>query len=92
VLDNWYKSDLDKKGVVLMVTTGKEGAVTGGKGFVEVRHAGRGARQQRVGRLAARAAAAPRHAAARAPQRGRRLCPQPASSSVLTHPHPRPLP
>jgi hypothetical protein len=36
VLDNWYKSDADKKGVVLMVTTGKEGAVTGGKSFVEV--------------------------------------------------------
>lgn len=34
VLDNWYGSATDKKGVVLMVTTNKEGAVTGGKGFV----------------------------------------------------------
>lgn len=34
-LENWYGSDTDKKGVVLMVTTAKEGAVTGGAGFLE---------------------------------------------------------
>ncbi len=36
VLDSWYKNDIDKKGLVLMVTSGKEGAVTGGKAFVSV--------------------------------------------------------
>ncbi|KAI8475847.1 MAG: hypothetical protein J3K34DRAFT_403008 [Monoraphidium minutum] len=34
-LENWYGKDVDKKGVVLMVTSGKEGAVTGGAGFVD---------------------------------------------------------
>ena len=37
-LDNWYPgAAADKKGVVLMVTASKEGAVTGGKAFLEVR-------------------------------------------------------
>lgn len=35
VLENWYGSDVDKKGVVLMVTTGKEGAASGGESFVK---------------------------------------------------------
>eukprot|EP00882_Tetradesmus_deserticola_P001501 GHRQ01001621.1.p1 GENE.GHRQ01001621.1~~GHRQ01001621.1.p1 ORF type:complete len:266 (+),score=96.33 GHRQ01001621.1:215-1012(+) len=35
VVDNWYPGDAKKdKGVLLMVTAGKEGAVTGGEGFV----------------------------------------------------------
>ncbi|KIZ03098.1 hypothetical protein MNEG_4860 [Monoraphidium neglectum] len=34
-LENWYGSETDKKGVVLMVTTGKEGAVTGGASFLD---------------------------------------------------------
>lgn len=38
VVDNWYPGDAKKdKGVLLMVTAGKEGAVSGGEGFVKVR-------------------------------------------------------
>jgi hypothetical protein len=37
VVDNWYPGDAKKdKGVLLMVTAGKEGAVTGGEGFMAV--------------------------------------------------------
>ena len=38
VLEGWYKnaSATDKKGLVLVVTAGKEGAVTGGKAFMGV--------------------------------------------------------
>lgn len=38
VLEGWYKNAeaADKKGLVLFVTAGKEGAVTGGKGFIKV--------------------------------------------------------
>jgi hypothetical protein len=43
VVDNWYPGDAKKdKGVLLMVTASKEGAVTGGEGFMAVR----GHRQQ----------------------------------------------
>lgn len=60
-LENWYGSETDKKGVVLMVTTGKEGAVTGGASFLDVRArsggpwawAGLGARGRREGHPAA---------------------------------------
>jgi hypothetical protein len=39
VVDNWYPGDAKKdKGVLLMVTAGKEGAVTGGEGFIAVRN------------------------------------------------------
>jgi hypothetical protein len=37
VVDNWYPGAAKKdKGVLLMVTAGKEGAVTGGEGFMAV--------------------------------------------------------
>jgi len=37
VIDNWYPGDAKKdKGVLLVVTAGKEGAVTGGDSFVQV--------------------------------------------------------
>lgn len=37
VIDNWYPGDAKKdKGVLLVVTAGKEGAVTGGDGFMQV--------------------------------------------------------
>jgi hypothetical protein len=32
------KADQDKKGILLVVTSGKDGAVSGGKSFVQVRH------------------------------------------------------
>lgn len=36
VIDNWYPADAKKdKGVLLVVTAGKEGAVTGGEGFMK---------------------------------------------------------
>lgn len=38
VVDTWYPDAAKKdKGVLLVVTAGKEGAVTGGEGFVQVR-------------------------------------------------------
>lgn len=41
MIDNWYPGDAKaEKGVLLMVTAGKEGAVTGGDKFIEVRRAG----------------------------------------------------
>ena len=38
VLENWYPTpeEGDKRGVVLVVTAGKEGAITGGKSFMTV--------------------------------------------------------
>ena len=38
VLEGWYKTaeNADKKGLILVVTSGKEGAITGGKGFMKV--------------------------------------------------------
>ncbi len=38
MVENWYPTPElgDKKGVVLVVTAGKEGAVTGGKSFMGV--------------------------------------------------------
>lgn len=38
VLEGWYPSaeEGDKRGVVLVVTAAKEGAVTGGKSFLDV--------------------------------------------------------
>lgn len=45
VLGEWYKDGVDNKGILLMVTTSKEGAVTGGTKFVEVRGAPAGAVQ-----------------------------------------------
>ena len=39
MLEGWYKNAeaADKKGLILVVTAGKEGAVTGGKAFIKVR-------------------------------------------------------
>ena len=38
VIEKWYptKEQGDKKGILLVVTTGKDGAVTGGGGFLRV--------------------------------------------------------
>lgn len=38
-LEQWYKGDkdADKKGVLIVVSAGKEGAVSGGAKFIEVR-------------------------------------------------------
>lgn len=35
LLDNWYKDGADKKGIITVVTAGKEGAVVGGSSFLE---------------------------------------------------------
>jgi uncharacterized protein len=36
IMENWYpnKADADKKGIILVVTAGKEGAIAGGQGFM----------------------------------------------------------
>ena len=38
IIAKWYpeKTDADKKGIMIVVTTGKDGAITGGPGFVQV--------------------------------------------------------
>ena len=38
LVSKWYpdKTDADKKGVMIVVTTGKDGAITGGPGFTQV--------------------------------------------------------
>lgn len=40
MLENWYPTaeEGDKKGVMVVVTAGKEGAVSGGKSFMQVRY------------------------------------------------------
>ena len=40
ILAKWYpdKSEADKKGVLIIVTTGKDGAITGGPAFTQVWH------------------------------------------------------
>jgi hypothetical protein len=41
IMENWYpnKADADKKGIILVVTAGKEGAIAGGQGFMSVSRA-----------------------------------------------------
>ena len=38
ILARWYpdKSEADKKGIIIVVTTGKDGAITGGPAFLQV--------------------------------------------------------
>ena len=38
VLEKWYpnKAEADKKGILIVVTTGKDGALTGGPAFTKV--------------------------------------------------------
>ena len=38
ILARWYpdKAEADKKGIMIVVTTGKDGAITGGPAFVQV--------------------------------------------------------
>ena len=38
VLEKWYpnKAEADKKGILIVVTTGKDGALTGGPSFTKV--------------------------------------------------------
>jgi len=38
ILARWYpeKTDADKKGIMIVVTTGKDGAITGGPAFMQV--------------------------------------------------------
>ena len=38
LIAKWYpeKTDADKKGVIIVVTTGKDGAITGGPAFMSV--------------------------------------------------------
>ena len=40
LLAKWYpdSSEADKKGIMIIVTTGKDGAITGGPGFMQVLH------------------------------------------------------
>lgn len=46
VVENWYPgSDKDSKGVLLVVTAGKEGAISGGDKFISVSSAERQHRQ-----------------------------------------------
>lgn len=39
VLARWYpdKAEADKKGILIVVTTGKDGAITGGPAFIQVK-------------------------------------------------------
>ncbi len=37
LIAKWYGADRDKKGILIVVTSGKDGALTGGKGFMKVR-------------------------------------------------------
>ena len=43
IIAKWYpdKTEADKKGIMIVVTTGKDGAITGGPAFIQVqkRHA-----------------------------------------------------
>lgn len=50
VIEKWYptKEQGDKKGILLVVTTGKDGAVTGGGGFLRVRSMGGGSQSLSV--------------------------------------------
>ena len=43
VVEKWYGTveQGDKKGILVVVTTGKDGALTGGPAFMKVRHPGR---------------------------------------------------
>lgn len=38
IIAKWYpeKTDADNKGIMIVVTTGKDGAITGGPGFIQV--------------------------------------------------------
>lgn len=105
-LENWYGTEIKDKGVVLMVTTAKEGAVTGGEAFIAVRPvggAGGGGLLSQPFRLAlplaARAHARhtrpsplPTSPPSRPPHSARPPAPIPRACAPHTHPPPPPLP